>query len=69
MASRGCETRWAVGTAAARSPPLGAFAAWVSLPVPDNSQLVHLVRDVLESLTAAPPHTPVSVAVDDAPPR
>jgi DNA-binding CsgD family transcriptional regulator len=66
VASRGYETRWAVGTAAARSLPLGSFAAWVSLPVPDNSQLVHLVRDVLESMTAAPPHTPVAIAIDDA---
>ncbi len=66
VAGRGCETRWAVGTAAAGSLPLGSLAAWVRLPVPDNSQLVHLVRDVLESLTAAPPDTPVAVAVDDA---
>ena len=66
MASRGCETRWAVGTAAARSLPLGAFAAWVSYPVPDHSQLVHLVRDVLESLTAASPRTPVVDPVDDS---
>ena len=65
-ASRGVETRWAVGTASALSLPLGAFAAWVSLPEPHNSQLVHLVRDVIESLTAAPPLTPVVVAVDDA---
>ncbi|CAM4193102.1 Transcriptional regulatory protein DevR (DosR) [Mycobacterium basiliense] len=65
-AARGCQTRWAVGTASARSLPLGPFAAWVSLPEPDNSQLVHLVRDVIDSLTAAPPHTPVIIAIDDA---
>ena len=65
-ASRGCQTRWAVGTASARSLPLGSFAAWVKMPAPDNSQLVHLVRDVIESLTAAPPRTAVVIAVDDA---
>ncbi len=62
----GCETRWAVGTASARSLPLAPFAAWMSSPAPDDSQLVHLVRDVIESLTAAPPRTAVVVAVDDA---
>lgn len=68
VASRGCEVRWAVGSASARSLPLGAFAAWVSVPEADNSQLVHLVRDVIVSLTTTPP-TPdavVVVAVDDA---
>jgi DNA-binding CsgD family transcriptional regulator len=65
-ASRGCEIRRAVGTASAQSLPLGAFAAWVSLPEPDKSQLVHVVRDMIESLTAAPPRTPVAIAVDDA---
>jgi DNA-binding CsgD family transcriptional regulator len=65
-AARGYETRWAVGTVSARSLPLGPFAGWVSLRAPDNSQLVDLVRDVINSLTAAPPRTPVVVAVDDA---
>lgn len=65
-ASNGVDIRWAVGSASARSLPLGAFAAWVRLPDPGNSQLVHLVRDVIESLTAAPLGTPVTVAVDDA---
>jgi DNA-binding CsgD family transcriptional regulator len=64
--SRGREVRWAVSTASAQSLPLGAFAAWVSLPEPDNGQLVHVVRDVIDSLTAAPPRSAVVVAVDDA---
>lgn len=38
----------------------------MSLPPPDDNQLVHLVRDVIKSLTTAPPCTPVVVAVDDA---
>lgn len=65
-ASRGCETRWAVGTESARSLPLGALAAWVSPPAPGDGQLVHLVRDVIEALTAAPAGTSVALAVDDA---
>ncbi|OBI15634.1 helix-turn-helix transcriptional regulator [Mycobacterium sp. E2327] len=65
-ASRGCETRWAVGTSSAQSLPLGSFAAWTNSPPPDNGQLVHLVRDVIESVTAAPPNIPVAIAVDDA---
>src|SRR5262249_38933350 len=65
-ASEGRETRWAVCTASARSLPLGSFATWVKTPTPDNSQLVHLVRDVIESLTAAPPRTEVVIGVDDA---
>lgn len=63
---RGCETRRAVASASARSLPLGAFAAWVRLPVPGDGQLVHLVRDVIESLTATTQHAAVVIAVDDA---
>lgn len=66
VAAGGREIRWGVGSASARSIPLGAFAPWVSPPDPDNSQLVHLVREVIESLTAAPARAPVVVAVDDA---
>jgi DNA-binding CsgD family transcriptional regulator len=62
-ASRGCETRWAVGTSSARALPLGAFATWVGSTATDTLQLV---RGVIESLTSAPPGTTVVVAVDDA---
>ncbi|WP_253861565.1 AAA family ATPase [Mycobacterium asiaticum] len=59
----GCVTRWAVASASARSIPLGAFAAWVSLPEPGGSQLVHLVRDAIQSLSAG---QAVVIGVDDA---
>jgi DNA-binding CsgD family transcriptional regulator len=62
-ASRGCETRWAVGTASARALPLGAFAKWAGSADMDTLQLV---RGVIESLTSAPRGTPVVVGVDDA---
>jgi DNA-binding CsgD family transcriptional regulator len=62
-ASKGYETRWAVGTASARVLPLGAFAAWVGFAVSDTLQLV---RGVIESLTSAPRGTPVVIGVDDA---
>ncbi|OBJ81772.1 helix-turn-helix transcriptional regulator [Mycobacterium gordonae] len=62
----GCVTRWAVASASARSLPLGAFAAWVRVPGPGDGQLVHLVRDVIESLTATTQHIAVVIAVDDA---
>ncbi|MCW2690254.1 MAG: putative transcriptional regulator, partial [Mycobacterium sp.] len=62
-ASKGCETRWAVGTASARVLPLGVFAAWVGSAVSDTLQLV---RGVIESLTSAPRGTPVVIGVDDA---
>jgi DNA-binding CsgD family transcriptional regulator len=60
--SRGCEGRWAVGTSAARSLPLGAFTAWAQSGVTDT---VALVRGVIDSLTAAPAGTTVVVGVDD----
>lgn len=62
----GYVTRWAVASASARSLPLGAFAAWVRVPESGDGQLVHLVRDVIESLTATTQHTAVVIAVDDA---
>jgi len=65
-ASRAWETRWAIGTASAQSLPLGAFAAWLGSTGSNNAQLVELVRGVIDSLTFAPRHTPVIVAVDDA---
>lgn len=60
--SRGYECRWAVGTTAARTIPLGAFTAWARSGVTDTVQLVH---GVIESLTAAPAGSQVVVAVDD----
>ncbi|MDT5371602.1 MAG: hypothetical protein QOC62_6033, partial [Mycobacterium sp.] len=62
-ASRGCETRWAIGTPSARAVPLGAFATWAGSDVTDPLQLV---RGVIESLTSAPRGTTVVVGVDDA---
>ena len=61
-AQRGCETRWTVGTAAARDIPLGAFTAWAPSGVTDTFQLL---RGVIEALTTAPPATDVVLAVDD----
>jgi DNA-binding CsgD family transcriptional regulator len=60
--SRGWEGRWAIGTSAARTLPLGAFTAWAQSGVTDT---VQLVRGVIESLTAAPPGTSVLIGVDD----
>ena len=62
-ASRGCETRWAIGTSSARAVPLGAFATWARSDVTDPLQLV---PGVIESLTSAPRGTTVVVGVDDA---
>ncbi|MGB3333925.1 MAG: LuxR C-terminal-related transcriptional regulator [Mycobacterium sp.] len=61
--SRSSETRWAVGTSAARAIPLGAFAAWMPPGVTDT---VQLLRAVIESLVAAPAGATVVVGVDDA---
>lgn len=52
LSARGCVTRWAVGTSAARLVPLGALAAWTQPGVVDTVQLLH---GVLESLTAGAP--------------
>ena len=60
--ARGSETRWAVGTSAARAIPLGAFAAWTPPGVTDT---VQLLRGVIESLVAASPGVMVVVGVDD----
>jgi DNA-binding CsgD family transcriptional regulator len=62
-ASIGAQTRWTVATSSARALPLGAFASFIS---PDAGDTLHLVRSVIESLTAAPTGTRVVVAVDDA---
>jgi DNA-binding CsgD family transcriptional regulator len=62
-ASNGAEVRWAVGSTSAKSLPLGALAAWTQTGLVDT---LDLVRAAIESLTAAPPGTPVIVGVDDA---
>ncbi|AGB26423.1 response regulator containing a CheY-like receiver domain and an HTH DNA-binding domain [Mycobacterium sp. JS623] len=60
--SRGCVIRWVVATTAARALPLGAFASFVgSAP----SDMLQLVRGVIEALTAARQGAVVIVAVDD----
>jgi DNA-binding CsgD family transcriptional regulator/tetratricopeptide (TPR) repeat protein len=62
-ASRGCETRWAVGTASARSVPLGAFAEWLE---PGLTETVQLVRGVIDSLTSVSSvNDQVVLCVDD----
>jgi DNA-binding CsgD family transcriptional regulator len=61
-ASRGYESRWAIGTSSARALPLGAFASWAPATGTDN---LRVVRDVIDSLTSAPLETPVVVGVDD----
>lgn len=60
--SQGCETRWVVGTSAARAIPLGAFSAWTPPGVTDT---VQLLRGVIESLVAAPTGAAVVVGIDD----
>jgi DNA-binding CsgD family transcriptional regulator len=60
--SQGFESRWAVGTSAARVIPLGAFTAWAQ---PDVTDTLQLLRGVLESLTAAPSGAMVVLGVDD----
>ena len=62
-ATRGHEVRWAVGTSAARTLPLGAFAAWAPSAVADQ---LELVRGVVDALTSAPPGSRVVLGIDDA---
>src|SRR5689334_24117062 len=62
-AADGCEVRWAVGTSSAKALPLGVLAAWADSSSTDS---LELVRGAIESLTAAPPGTPVVLGVDDA---
>src|SRR5690349_21975988 len=62
-ATRGHVVRWAVGTSAARTLPLGAFAAWAPSAVADQ---LELVRGVVDSLTSAPPGRRVVLGIDDA---
>ena len=63
LAARGYETRWVVGTSAARTLPLGAFASWVRSPITADLQLV---GSVISQLTDVAPSTKVVVGVDDA---
>jgi len=63
LASKGCEIHWAVGTSSARALPLGAFASWAPAAATETLQLV---RDVVDSLTSAPPGATVVIGVDDA---
>jgi DNA-binding CsgD family transcriptional regulator len=62
VASQAYETRWTVGTASARTIPLGAFTAWAPSGVTDT---VPLLQGVVESLTAVPSDTKMIVGVDD----
>lgn len=61
-ASQGFECRWAVGSSAARTVPLGAFTAWTQPGVTDTLQLL---RGVMDAVTAAPPGIAVVLGVDD----
>jgi DNA-binding CsgD family transcriptional regulator len=61
-ASAGREVRWVVGTSCGRGLPLGALASWAGLAGGDS---LHLVCEVIESLTAAPSAAPVVIGVDD----
>ncbi|OBG88502.1 helix-turn-helix transcriptional regulator [Mycobacterium sp. E802] len=61
--ANGHETRWAVGTSAARSLPLGTFARWVGTSDADSATLV---GRVIDGLTTTSDSHPVLVCVDDA---
>src|SRR5262245_61666533 len=61
-ASGGVEVRWVVGTSCGRGIPLGALASWAGLAGGDS---LHLVCEVIESLTAAASGRHVVVGVDD----
>ncbi|HEX7322872.1 MAG TPA: LuxR C-terminal-related transcriptional regulator [Mycobacterium sp.] len=60
--SLGWTVRWVVGTAAARSIPLGAFTQWAEGL---DANPLQLVRGVITAITASPPETTVVVVVDD----
>jgi tetratricopeptide (TPR) repeat protein len=62
-AQHGRAVRWIVGTAAAQSIPLGAFAQWTEGL---EANPLHLVRGVIAAVTSAPDDARVLVAVDDA---
>ena len=61
-ASKGCETRWVVGTSSAQRLPLGALASW---PAPTSTEMVQVIRGVVEALTSVPEGTEVVIGVDD----
>lgn len=65
LADKGYVTRWAVASSSARSMPLGAFTPWMVSATTDDTQLVQLVRGVIEALTAAPDGRTAVIAVDD----
>ena len=61
--TRGCDTRWTVGSTSARSIPLGAFSAWAPSGVTDT---VGLLRGVVEALATPSSDAGVVLCVDDA---
>jgi DNA-binding CsgD family transcriptional regulator len=63
VASGGGEVRWVVGTSSARGLPLGALVSWAGMADSDG---LHLVSHVIESLTAATRDKTVVVGVDDS---
>jgi DNA-binding CsgD family transcriptional regulator len=62
-ATLGWSLRWVVGTVAARSVPLGAFAEWTDGL--DGNPL-RLVGQVVDAITATVGDTPLMLVVDDA---
>ncbi|MGA8327972.1 MAG: LuxR C-terminal-related transcriptional regulator [Mycobacterium sp.] len=62
-AERGWAVRWLVGTVAAQSVPLGAFARWADRL---EGNPLQLVGSVIGAVTTSPDGAPVLVVVDDA---
>jgi DNA-binding CsgD family transcriptional regulator len=62
-ADRGWVVRWAAGTVAAQSVPLGALAQWADR---FEGNPLQLVGGVIATMTASPERAPVLVIVDDA---
>ena len=62
-AERGWTVRWVVGTLAAQSIPLGAFAQWADRL---EGNPLQLVGSVIAAVTASSSGAPVLVVVDDA---
>jgi DNA-binding CsgD family transcriptional regulator len=62
LAATGWEDRWVVGTSSARGLPLGALAPWAGS---EGGANIHLVRGVIDSLTATSPGKRVVIGVDD----
>jgi hypothetical protein len=62
-ASKGCETRWVVGTSTARALPVGAFAEWAEPSVADT---LELVRGIIDKLTSASTCAKTVIGIDDA---